>query len=171
MTTCLHIGHSTLKTLHSVECAALDAGLDRIQVGKAEAQSWVAYLADKFNVGIPRVSIKAMGWVTWGRYCHEGLICLNNKNGGDNLKTLAHEFAHHVAWTAYIGGTISSYIPHGAQFKMYFRKVIRFAISGLKVKTLKVSKPKIVKIPKPKSPIMKLTKAGKPDMRVKANRA
>ena len=132
--------HSPLVTLHPVECLGVELGLlARVTPGETQA------LADAVCelAGVPSVPV-AFVWAPSGKranfaawHCREtpfplfpypAQIVLNRANGGDNLRTLAHELAHHVVGVRRTRdwGTRPTrrYRPHGRPFPETFREMV-----------------------------------------------
>ena len=100
--------HGPLVTLHSVECLGAELGLlARVTPEEVQALADAACeLADVPSVPVQFVwapSRKFRNFLGW--HCGEtpfplfrypAQIVLNRANGGDNLRTLAHELAHNV---------------------------------------------------------------------------
>ena len=132
--------HSPLVTLHSVECLGVELGL-LARVAPRETQALADAVCEL--AGVPSVPV-AFVWAPSGKrrnlagwHCREtpfplfpypAQIVLNRANGGDNLRTLAHELAHHVVGVRRTRdcGTRPArrYPPHGRPFPETFREMV-----------------------------------------------
>ena len=132
--------HGPLVTLHSIECLGAELGLLE-QVTPEEAQALADAVCEL--AGVPSVLVdfvwapnkklrNARGWqcgeTHFPLFPYPARMVLNRANGGDNLRTLAHELAHHVVvvrrtrdW-----GTRPArrYPPHGRPFPETFREMV-----------------------------------------------
>ncbi len=133
--------HGPLVTLHPAECLGAELGLlVRVTQDKAQALAYDACeLAE-----VPQVPVECVSapnrkfWNAGGWFCGDAAfplfryparIVLNRAYGGNNLRTLAHELAHHVvvvrrirAWGA---GSARRIRPHAYPFPATFREMVR----------------------------------------------
>ena len=132
--------HGPLVTLHSVECLGAELGL-LVGVTPDEAQALAdaaCELADVPSVAVEfvwapnRKSGDARGWhcgdAHFPLFRYSARIVLNRANGGDNLRTLAHELAHHVVRVRQIrecsARPVRRYGPHGHPFPKTYREMV-----------------------------------------------
>ena len=142
--------HSSLVSLHSIECAAIDGGLKDIQLNEGQANAWIRTLTRyferqcTFEVQSIEVRFRSKKNWNWGEYFANSHITINTGSQGlykgNTLSTLAHEFAHHLNYSewrsnldAYHDAEAAEqtnarsrppkYMPHGAQFKKWLRRV------------------------------------------------
>ena len=132
--------HSPLVTLHSVECLGAELGLLAL-VTPRETQALADAVCEL--AGVPSVPVafvwapsgkrsKALGWhcgeTPFPLFPYPAQIVLNRATGGDNLRTLAHELAHHVVGVRRTRDCSTRparrYRPHGRPFPETFREMV-----------------------------------------------
>ena len=132
--------HGPLVTLHSVECRGAELGLlARATPEEMQALADTACgLADVPSVPVVfvrasnRKARKFLGWhcgeTHFPLFPHPGVIVLNRAKGGDTLRTLAHELAHHVVGVRRIRDCSTRparrYRPHGRPFPETYREMV-----------------------------------------------
>ena len=134
--------HGPLVTLHSVECLGAELGLlARVTPEEVQALADAACeLADVPSVPVQFVwapSRKFRNFLGW--HCGEtpfplfrypAQIILSRANGGDNLRTLAHELAHNVVGVRRIRECSTRparrFRPHGRPFRETFREMVGY---------------------------------------------
>ena len=132
--------HGPLVTLHFVECLAAELGLlaRATPEGTQGLADTACGLADVPSVPVAfvwapsRKRRKFLGWhcgeAHFPLFPYPGVIVLNRANGGDTLRTLAHELAHHVVGVRQIreGGTRPGrrYRPHSRPFPETYRELV-----------------------------------------------
>ena len=132
--------HGPLVTLHSVECLGAELGLlEQVTPEDAQALADAACeLADVPSVLVdfvwaPNRKLRnARGWQCGETHLplfpYPARMVLNRANGGDNLRTLAHELAHHVVGVRRTRDCSTRparrYPPHGRPFPETFREMV-----------------------------------------------
>ena len=133
-------GHGPLVTLHSVECRGAELGLlARATPEETQALADAACgLADVPSVPVEfvqapnRKAKKILGWhcgdTPFPLFRYTGRIVLNQANGGDTLRTLAHELAHHVVGVRRTRDCSTRparrYRPHAHPFPKTYREMV-----------------------------------------------
>ena len=134
--------HGILVTLHSVECKGAQLGLlARVTPDEAQALADAACgVADVPSVPVEFIRAPnrkpghALGWycgdTPFPLFRYPARIVLNRAHGGDNLRTLAHELAHHVVGVRRIrecgARPPRRYRPHGHPFPETYREMVEY---------------------------------------------
>ena len=134
--------HSPLVTLHPVECHGAELGLlAPVTPEEAEGLALAACeLADVPSVPVEFAwagrgkSRRHRGWhcgdIPFPLFEYSARIVLNRANGGDNLRTLAHELAHHVVGVRRIreSSTLPArrYRSHGRPFPETYYEMVGY---------------------------------------------
>ena len=133
--------HAPLVTLQAVECLGAELGL-LARVARRDVEGIVIAVCEL--AGVPAVPVEFV-WAPnrkprshLGWYCghaplplfqYPAQIVLNRANGGNTLRTLAHELAHHVVVRRIIEKDTypaRRYRPHGRPFPGTYREMVGY---------------------------------------------
>ena len=123
-----HAGyHGGLRSLHPVECKALELGLN-VSINQENAQKVANRitanlgLLDVKVVVLTRRSVKKLGQYSY----ISRVLTLNLRTAGSRLDILAHELAHAYTWDT----SVAKHVPHGVVFRRSLEAIINL-ISGM----------------------------------------